>query len=330
MNVANPPETIPPQAPPPRKSRRFFLTGISALVVAAAGLVAHYGGYYTGPVLSRTAAETREDARLALAGFLASQTPAERAARVINGDKLLPFLEAWYAARETESMSADQFTTPGWSFDDTTLTALELPRGRGLPPVVACFKRDDAGQWLLDWEIWAQSLDGLFRRFIYKPAEGEQTLRARLARSGTGENLTLTVSDPFDARQSIAFDINRPDLKALYERDLPDSGTRTATVQLVWLNDSLTGTLQPSLRRHLCWGYPGLDGREPEEVVINMPSKHRPPLGVPAVPAISPAVLAAAPAIQTAVETSLSNPTAGALPARESPGAPESIETARK
>jgi len=331
MNATSLLEAVPPPPPPRRKLRRVLLAGLSVLTLAAAGVAAHFGGLFSPAQSAGVAVDaSREDARIVLAAFLAAQTPAERAARVIDGDKLLPFMEAWYAAREGEKFSADAFAPPDWSFSDSLLTALEMPRGRGLPPVVACFKRNGEGQWLMDWEIWAQSLDGLFRRFIYKPAEGEHTLRARLARSGSGDSMTVTVSDPFDAQQSIAFDITRPDLKALYERDLPESGTRTATVQLVWLNDSLTGTLQPSLRRHVCWGYPGLDGKEPEEVIINMPSKHRPPPGVPAVPPASPAVLAAAPAIQAAVETSLTAPTSGALPPRETPAAPEAAKTARK
>ncbi len=321
----------PPAVPKSRrKLHRIWCTGFAVLGLAGAGLVAHYSGMLAGPVSSAgTAAQAREDARLALAAFLGSRTPAERAARVIDGDKLLPFMEAWYAAHEDDQLSADRFVAPDWSFEDASLTALELPRGRGLPPVVACFKQA-GGKWLLDWEIWAQSLDGLFRRFIYKPAEGEHTLRARLARSGSGDDMTLTVTDPFDSRQSIALDITRPDLRALYARDLPVTGNRTATVQLVWLNDSLTGTLQPSLRRHLCWGFPGLDGKEADHVEVNLPSKHRPPPGVPAVPAAPAAALAAAPEIEAAVEAALSHPTARAVPSREGPAVLESNETARK
>lgn len=328
MNIADLLESAP--RPRRRKLRRALIAGVSVLTLAAIGTVAHFGFPAADETVTDAAAAARETARKSLAAFLAAPTPEARAAIVINGDKLLPLMQAWYAARDTDTLSAADFRAPAWTLADSPphLTALELPRLRGLPPVVACFKRSSAGEWLLDWEIWTQSLDGEFRNFIHKPAEGEHTLRARLTRAGTGDHMAVTIADPFDAMQTISFDITRPDLQALYHRDLPETSSRTATVQLVWLNDSLTGTLQPSLRRHLCWGYPGLDGREPDELVLHMRSKHRPPPGTPAVPPPAPAVLAAAPIIEDAVALALA-PTSGALPPRTPQTAPPR-ETARK
>src|SRR5204862_6749314 len=126
-------------------------------------------------------------------------------------------------------------------------------------PIVACFKRSDAVDWRLGWEIWPQTPDYQSRNSPNRPAEGEHSRRARLARHCSGTGMKVSVTDPFDTAQTMECDISRPELLALYNRDLPETGTRTATVQLVWLNDSLTGTLTPALRRHVCWGYPGLD-----------------------------------------------------------------------
>lgn len=329
MNV--PPNTLesPAPQPPRRKPLRLIVTAVSALTLAAVGTVAHFGfqGRDAGAVTA-SGAVARQEARQALSAFLAAPSAETRSNHVIAGDKLLPLMQAWYASHEMEALSVEAFQDPGWIFSSPSadLVALEYPRDRGRSPVVACFKKSDTGAWLMDWEIWTQSLDGQFRNFINRPAEGEQTLRARLARNHSGTGMKITVADPFDAAQVMEFDISRTDLLALYKRDLPETGSRTATVQLVWLNDSLTGTLTPSLRRHVCWGYPGLDGQEPEEVVINMVSKNRPPPGVAPVPL---SVLANGPKIDAAVKTALAPVTTGALQTTPVSVAGD-IETAQK
>ena len=317
--------------PPRAKSRRLLLTALSIVTLAAGGTAAWYGFSHRAGSSESAAADTaRDEARETLAAFLGASSAESRSAHVLSGETLLPLMQAWYAAHETEPLTVDAFRTPEWNFDapSSDLIALECPRDRGRSPVVACFKKTAEGDWKLDWEIWTQSLDGEFRNFINKPREGEHTLRARLARNKTGGGMKVTVADPFDASQSMEFDITRKDLVALYSRDLPEVGFRTATVQLVWLNDALTGTLTPSLRRHVCWGYPGLDGREPEQLVINMTSKHRPPPGVAANP---PEALAAGTKIDAAVKTALAPATTGALAAPRAPVTPvEDIETAQK
>lgn len=334
MNVAAPLDTVPPTPPRRHRLHRTLILAISGVTLAAAGFVAHYHSTGDAAATAGGAGQAQAAARATLAAFLAAGSTEERAALVIEGDKLLPLMQAWEASREAPALSAADFLAPSWTFNSQSsdLTALELPRDRGLPPIAACFKNAGQGKWLLDWEIWTQSLDGGFRNFIHRPAEGEQTLRARLTRSGTGDDMTVTVSDPFDARDTLTFDITRPDLRLLYSRDLPETGTRTATVQLVWLNDALSGTLKPDLRRHVCWGFPGLDGQSAEAVEVNFASKHRPPPGTPATPEAPEApaaVLAAAPVIEAAIATALTPPTAGALPARPSGAAPHA-ETARK
>ena len=332
----NGPQSTPqgpaPQAPR-RKSRRILLIAASVLTLAATGTTAWFSFAGRGDSRDKpgdiTAAAARMEARKVLAAFLAASSAENRASHVIAGEKLLPLMQAWYSSHETESLTLDAFQEPGWTFNSpgSGLVALECPRDRGRSPIVACFKRSDSGEWQMDWEIWTQTLDGQFRSFINRPAEGEHTLRARLTRSQSDNGMKITVADPFDMAQSLEFDITRADLQALYKRDLPEAGGRTATVQLVWLNDPLSGTLSPSLRRHICWGYPGLDGHEPEAVVVNMVSKNRPPAGVSPVP--PPAVLATSKKIDTAVKTALAPATTGAMKTPPAP-APRKIETAQK
>ena len=332
MNVTDLLEGPDRSAPPRRKWRRLLIAGLTVLTLAALGIVARFSQPSTGQQGADNPALARQEARAALAAFLAAATTEDRATRVMDGDKLLPLMQAHYTAREATTLSADDFRDPSWTFSAPApgLIALECPRDRGLPPVVACFKKCDGGPWLLDWEIWTQSLAGEFRNFIHKPSEGEHTLRARLTRTGSGEDMTITVADPFDTAQTINFDRLRPDLRLLYERDLPAAGTRTATIQLVWLNDSLTGTLTPALRRHLCWGFPGLDGQEPAPVEVNLPSRHRPPPGIPAVPQTPPpAVLAAAPVIEDAITSAVRPSSTGALTGHQ-PAAASVLETAKK
>jgi hypothetical protein len=327
MNVTDLLEAPSPDSPR-RKSRRFLSVAVAGVVLAVLGTMAYLGFRSDSTETGPSASASRQQAKEALAAFLSATSPEGRAAHVISGDRLLPLMQAWYASHENESLSAEAFQEPGWTFSNPSesLFALECRRGRGLPPVVACFTKSDTGVWLLDWEIWTQTLDSQFRKFINRPAEGEHILRARLARSNSGPEMSLTLTDPFDVDQTLSFDITRPDLLALYNRDLPEAGSRTATVQLVWLNNPLTGTLTPDLRRHVCWGFPGLDGKEPEMIEINLPSKHRPP---PGTPAVAPSILATARQMDAAVKTAIAPTGKGSLSPRPAE-VDEVMETAQK
>jgi hypothetical protein len=140
----------------------------------------------------------------------------------------------------------------------------------------------------------------------------------------------LEVSDPFNAGSNLALDVTRPDLTALYLADLPAGTSRTATIQFVWLIDGLTGTLQPVLRRHICWGFQDLDGVEAAEREPARARKHHQPLPK-AVPADSPepAILAVNPAIEAAVQTTVLTTGTGAVLPKE-PRTVPAKRTARK
>ena len=280
MNVA---DLIQPAAAPTAPVRpRWKRLALASGIAAALGVVALFlpGELFTGKQTVNARDEALRGARVTLASFLASERPEDRAAWVSNGSSLLPFMQAYYAGRELEDLKADAFQPVDWKFDgeNTSLLALELQRERGLPPVIACFRASENGQWRMDWDVWTQSSDGQLRDFIQHPAEGERTLRVRLTSSaGMDDSLKVEVTDAFGGSGKMTFDIQRPDLAALYSRDLPAGKTRTATVQLVWLNDGLTGTLQPALRRHVCWGFDGLDGVVPPAPEIPSRAPQRPP-----------------------------------------------------
>ncbi len=280
MNVA---DLIQPAAEPtapvrPRWQRIALASGIAAALGLAA--VSLPRGWFTGSSTVNAADEALQAARQTLTSFLASERPEDRAAWVNNGNSLLPLMQAYYAGREVEDLKADAFQPVDWKFEgeNTSLLALELHRERGLPPVIACFRASGNGQWLMDWDVWTQSSDGQLRDFIQRPVEGEHTMRVRLTSSaGMDDSMRVEVTDALGGSGKISFDIQRPDLAALYSRDLPVGRTRTATVQLVWLNDGLTGTLQPALRRHVCWGFDGLDGVVPPAPEIPSRAPQRPP-----------------------------------------------------
>ena len=280
MNVADliQPAAASPTAPHGRKRRRALPVLVTAAVIAASLIV---WSHRSNPgATDSAAARDREEAGRTLAAFLAAGNAEERAGMVIGGSEMLPVMQAYYAGRELDPVPAGAFQPAEWSFDlrSSDLVALQLPRERGLTPVVACFRKDTAGQWLLDWDVWRQSMDGQFRDFMLHPAEGQHTMRVRLTHAPSSDGaLSLEVSDPFSVETTLSLNITREDLAALYARDLPEGASRTATVQLVWLNDSLTGTLQAVLRRHVCWGYAELDGVEPTEVISNRVNPHRPP-----------------------------------------------------
>ena len=280
MNVA---DLIQPVAAPAAPVRRSWQRiAIASGIAAALGVATLFlpGMPFTGNKTVNARDEALQGARQTLASFLASERPEDRAAWVTNGNSLLPLMQAYYAGREAEELKAEAFQPVDWKFDgeNTSVLALELQRERGLPPVIACFRSSENGQWLMDWDVWTQSSDGQLRDFIQHPAEGERTLRVRLTSSARMDDcMKVEVTDAFGGSGKISFDIQRPDLAALYSRDLPAGKTRTATVQLVWLNDGLTGTLQPTLRRHVCWGFDGLDGVVPPAPEIPSRAPQRPP-----------------------------------------------------
>ncbi|HWB06908.1 MAG TPA: hypothetical protein VG796_28040 [Verrucomicrobiales bacterium] len=292
MNVAeilHPPD-ITGSVALPRKRRWRVACVAGAAIVAAVVLVLVLQHFRSaGTDSSPTPEQDRAAARQVLSDFLAASTAEQRAECVIGGDQLLPLMQAYYAGREVEPLSAGDFQPASWSFDtkDRGLLAFELPRGRSLPTVVACLKKSDTGQWLMDWDVWTQTLDGRFRDFINRPAEGQHTLRVRLTSTAASpDEVKLQVADPFNTASSMTFEVTRADLTALYCADLPAGVTRTATVQLVWLNDSLTGTLQPVLRRHVCWGFQDLDGVEAAEREPARARKHHQPVERPAEPLV--------------------------------------------
>jgi len=261
-------EMLPPRTDPSApavsvsRKRRLALSvaSVIALIASTISIMRQPQGSFDAALEATARAQAM--AREILTLFLAAETPEERAAFVIEGDRLLPIMQAYYAGREVDRLTADDFQPPSWQFNQagTGLIALELPRPRGLSTVAACFKEVEPGRWLMDWDLWAQSLDARFRNFIASAAEGEYTLHVRLTSSDVCDtNVTLEVADPFNASESLTFAVTRPDLVALYTADLPKGRSRTATVQLVWVKESLSGTLQPVLGKHICWGFRGLD-----------------------------------------------------------------------
>jgi hypothetical protein len=278
---------LPAAAAAPRRrwSMRTLIVCGALLLAAGAGITFTLLRLSSGRAVVEVSREQAQaEARRALSAFLAASTPEQRAEMVIGGDRMLPLMQAYYAGRELDTVAAADFQPASWSFskDSPDMVALELPRGRALSTVVACMKKTD-GRWLMDWDIWTQTMGGRFREFLIRPAEGEHTLRVRLTSSAVSpDEVKLDVADPFNTGSTLTLETTRPDLTALYLADLPAGTTRTATVQLVWLNDSLTGTLQAVLRRHVCWGFQGLDGVEAAEREPARARKHHPPMPAPA------------------------------------------------
>ncbi len=303
------PDVAADPAPFRKKRRRLLL--ICGVLAFAAGtvLTLTLPRHSTATGSAMSAEQAREEARRSLAAFLAAPTVEQRAEWVLGGSRLLPLMQAYYAGRETEPLAAGDFQPASWRFNSVSpdMLALELPRGRSLSTVVACMKNAGSGHWMIDWDIWAQSLDGRFRDFVTRPAEGEHTLRVRLtSASASPDEVKLEVADPFTVGSTLTLETTRPDLTALYCADLPAGATRTATVQLVWLNDPLTGTLQPALRRHVCWGFQDLDGVEAAEREPARARKHHPPM-----PETIPGDPPLLPLVQAAVKTTLSGPSGG-------------------
>jgi hypothetical protein len=287
MNAADlfhPPGAVAGPATPRRPKRLRLLIACGALVFAAGTALTLLWPRLTKPSQADaglTMEQARVEARRTLVSFLSATTVEQRAQWVIGGQEALPLMQAYYAGREVETLAAEGFQPVSWDFSQEApdRVAFELARGRSLSTAVACLKKDGSGRWLMDWEIWTQSLDGRFRDFIARPAEGEHTLRVRLTSlAGSEEGVKLEVADPFNAGNRLTFDVIRPDLTALYLADLPAGVCRTATVQLVWLNDGLTGTLQAALRRHICWGFQNIDGVEAAEREPARARKHHPPM----------------------------------------------------
>ncbi len=335
MNVQDPFTPAPVQnapAPAPRKGKGRLLLVLGSAVLIGGGAFALRGRFAAAPAdAAELAAARQQELQQALTAFLGASSVEERASRVIGGEHILPLMQAYYTGREQEQLDAGQFvsTDSGMASPDGNLGALQLTRSRGLTPVTACFRKAAGGNWLLDWDIWKQSLDGQFRAFTNQPAEGQYELRVKMTRvADDTESLKVSLSDAFSTGNTMSFDITREDLRALYSRDLPMGATRTATVQLVWLNDGLTGTLSPVLRRHVAWGYLGLDGTVPEPAV---PNRIRDEHHLPPQPSLEPAVLASKPAADHAVEATLvSNSTAAPRPSRPEPvSKPEQVAAQR-
>lgn len=260
-----------------RKGRRILIAYSAVLGLATAGVAVWRGMNGRNPMDSATVA-VEDQARAALAAFLKADNPAARVRWVLTGESVLPQMEAYHAGRESEvyDPAAFQQVEAPVGLGARGVVVFELPRGRGLTPVVACMSRNASGQWCVDWDLWRQSAEGQFRDFVFRPVEGEQTLRVKLTNLGlTGGGVKISVEDPFDTAPPIVFEVTRPDLAAVFLRDLPAGSVRTATLQLVWLNDGLTGTLQSQIRRHVCWGFHGLDGVAAGEIPHPRAGKYR-------------------------------------------------------
>jgi hypothetical protein len=249
-------------AGPVRRQRSLALIVASVMALAGATFVLVRHQHRGADRALEATARANAMARKILAAFLAARTPEERAEYVLDGERLLPVMQAYYAGREVEPLAADEFRPPSWQFNagGQGLVALELPRPRGLSTVAACFKETAPNRWLMDWDLWTQSIEARFRNFVRRAAEGEYTMHVRLTASEPGaSSVKLQVADPFNPAESLNVTVTRSDLVGLYTAALPKGRSRTATVQLVWLNDSLTGTLVPGLQRHICWGFRGFD-----------------------------------------------------------------------
>ena len=249
-------------AVPDRKRERRALVAASVIALAGSILVLVQHQQRGADRALEATARANSMARQILAAFLAARTPEERATFVRDGERLLPVMQAYYAGREVESFSADDFQPPPWEFNTggTGLVALEFPRSRGLSTVVACFKETSPGQWFIDWDVWIQTVDARFRDFIRRASEGEYPMHVRLTTSEvSASGIKMEIADPFNPSERMKFEITRKDLVEFYSATLPKGQSRTATVELVWLNDSRTGTLLPIIRRHICWGFRGLD-----------------------------------------------------------------------
>ena len=260
-------ESHPPSVPSVTSVLRRRLVPIlaGAAVLTAGGI--WLGGRQApaagGGICSVVTADGRDHAAAAaLQGFLSSSTAAERAAFIIDAERLLPEMESYYAGMDPEPIAAADFKPMGYKFEQgSEIVAFKAERTRGLPAVVACVK-NFSGRWLLDWELYRQTEDGLADTAMSTPAEGTHTLRVHITRqTPAGKPLVLTVADPFENR-TITLPVSRPDLLALYAADLP-VGSRHATIEFAWLNDSTTGRLEPQIRRHVCWGFSGLDDVAP-------------------------------------------------------------------
>jgi len=251
-----------------------------------------------------------------VAAFLSASTTEARAALIRDSARLRPVLEAYYQNREAEPINAADFQPAPWRIHgpNGAVAILQAQRPRSLPAIIACVAQEN-GHWLLDWETFIQTADGRLGQFIDQPGGSLQTFRVRATRtSAKDQPVVLSLADPFGDR-ALTLPVTRPDLVAILKAGLPAGQTRTATVELGWMNDTFTGGLLPRVTRHICWGFQGLDGQPavPAPAASKAPDTRAPVLAAtppPAAVATPPAAATIAAAAKVAVKT----------PATASPG----------
>ncbi len=298
----------------PRKTRVILaatLTGIAVLTVGSALFFRStpQKQFVTLIPPGAPAADASvQKARETLHTFLCATTAADRSACVMDAERLQPVMQAYYAGTDPEPISIADFQPLDWRFESgNKVTVLKAERTRGLPPIIACVK-NCSGRWLLDWEMWQQTEDGTFHETTSQRKEGEKILRVRMTRmSPPGSPLVLVLADPFE-NHTMTLPVNQPDLVSLYDAGLP-SGSRHATIRFAWLNDARTGTVEPQIRQHICWGFDKLD-----DVQQQAPATVPQIVPAPAALAQNPAPATAAPVIQPdAIQALAAAPSAASL-----------------
>ena len=253
-----------------------------------------------------------------VAAFLSASTTEARAALIKDSARLRPVMEGYYQNREVEPINAADFQPAPWRINgpNGAVAVLHAPRSRSLPAIIACVSQEN-GQWLLDWETFIQTADGNLGQFIDQAGGGLQTFRVRATRtSAKDQPVVLSLADPFGDR-ALTLPVTRPDLVAILEAGLPAGQTRTATIEVGWISDTVTGGLVPRVTRHVCWGFQGLDGQPavPAPAATEAPGTSAPgltanPPPAPEPVATPPPAATVAAAARIAVET----------PAASSPG----------
>jgi hypothetical protein len=139
-----------------------------------------------GPV-AKPILERQEKARITLNEYLSKVSPEDRASLVIDGEKLLPVMEAFYKSGGSDpdvETRGIQALPPRQIGQETYFTFVLQQRG-ARPPVRATLKETLDDKYLLDWMTFADPSAQKWKEFVTKkPAEAVE-LRCEVKASAT-------------------------------------------------------------------------------------------------------------------------------------------------
>ncbi len=229
--------------------------------------------------LTRRRQSLSEDAVSTIADFFAASSIVEKAGSVVDRERVLPLMEAYYATHPQEEFEEADFmpirTFPRFVEAGMSVFAL-IPRRETDRPTGDPYEDAEAllyivvgadGRPLLDWETYIQTKDKSVFDYTERPREGTGTFRLSLSEITAvaleSDAMILDAADP--AVRSRPFEVVVPDgavadairagLAGL-ERD------RFATVALRWA-ESESGAGRVEVSELITWGFEGTGWEDP-------------------------------------------------------------------